>query len=88
MKQIKLSGRERAVLRYIDWSTGTPGQEIMENTRIEPDDLVDVINGLMEVGYIEMVPYADKTTVETFREKTFEVNPSYALELRAAMTGF
>jgi len=88
MKQIKLSGRERAVLRYIDWSTGTPGQEIMENTRIEPADLVDVINGLMEVGFIEMVPYADKTDVETFREKTFEVNPSYALELKAAMTGF
>jgi DNA-binding MarR family transcriptional regulator len=85
MKHIKLSGRERAVLRYIDWATGTNGDELLDCTKIEPEDLVDVLNGLMEVGYVEMMPYAEHTDLDTFREKTFEVNPSYALELRAAM---
>lgn len=85
MKQIKLSGRERSVLRYVDWATGSSGQELLEATRLEPEDLVDVINALMEVGFMEMVPYADHTDVGTFREKTFEINPSYALELKAAM---
>lgn len=85
MKQIKLSGRERSVLRYIDWATGTKGTELLECTRLEPEDLVDVLNGLMEVGYVEMVPYAERTDVDSFGENTFEVNPGYALDLRSAM---
>jgi hypothetical protein len=85
MKQIKLSGRERTVLRAIDFSTGTVGEELLERTKLEPDDLVDVLNGLMTVGYAEMRPYAESTSLETFRETVFEVNPSYALQLREAM---
>jgi hypothetical protein len=85
MKQIKLSGRERSVLRYIDWATGTKGGELLENTRLAPEDLVDVLNGLMDVGYVEMNPYAEKTDLESFRERNFEVNPGYALELKSAM---
>ena len=85
MKQIKLSGRERTVLRYIDFSNGTSGAELLEQCRLEPDDLVAVLNGLMDAGYAEMNPYAEHTDEATFHDKTFEVNPSYALELRAAM---
>ena len=85
MKEIKLSGRERTVLRYIDWATGTAGSELLESTRLEAEDLVAVLNGLLEVGYIEMEPYADQTDERTFVETNFEVNPSYALELKAAM---
>jgi hypothetical protein len=85
MKEIKLSGRERTVLRYIDWATGTIGSELQETTRLEAEDLVAVLNGLMEVGYIEIEPYAEQTDEATFAQTTFEVNPSYALELRAAM---
>ena len=86
MKEIKLSGRERTVLRYIDWATGTPGEELLVSTRLEPDDLVAVLNGLMDVGYLEMSPYADATDENTFRDKTFEVNPSYALQLKEAIS--
>lgn len=85
MKQIKLSGRERTVLRAIDFSTGTTGQEILEHSRLEPEDLVDILNGLMDVGFAEVIPYAEHTSIETFATALFEVNPSYALELRAAM---
>lgn len=85
MKQIKLTGRERSVLRYIDWNLGTKGDELLDSTRLTPDDLVGVLNGLMDVGYVEMVPYALHTDEATFRDQTFEVNPGYALELKAAM---
>ena len=85
MKDIKLSGRERTVLRAIDFSTGTSGQEILERTNLAPEDLVDVLNGLMTVGYAEMRPYGEATSLETFGETQFDVNPSYALQLREAM---
>lgn len=86
MKEIKLSGRERTVLRYIDWATGTIGSELKDTTRLEAEDLVAVLNGLMEVGYIETEPYSEQTNEGTYAETTFEVNPSYALELKAAMS--
>jgi hypothetical protein len=88
MKQIKLSGRERSVLRYIDFTTGSIGSELQENTKLEPEDLVAVLNGLMSAGYVEMVPYAEETNEATYHDKMFEVNPSYAQELRAAMSRF
>ena len=85
MKEIKLSGRERTVLRAIDFSTGTIGEELLDRTHLAPDDLVDVLNGLMTVGYAEMRPYGEMTSLETFRETHFDVNPSYALQLREAL---
>jgi hypothetical protein len=85
MKQIKLTGRERAVLRSIDFSAGTLGEELLDRTRLEPEDLVDVLNGLITVGYAEVVPYAEHTSLETFRAAIFDVNPSYALQLREAL---
>lgn len=86
MKQIKLTGRERTVLRHIDFATGTSGAELLGRTRLDTEDLVAVINGLMEVGFAQMEPYAEATDERTFRDKLFEVNPSYALELKAAMS--
>ncbi len=85
MKQIKLSGRERAVLRALDFSTGTSGEELLERTKLAPEDLVDVLNGLMSVGYAEMRPYAEMTSLEAFGETVFDVNPSYAIQLREAL---
>lgn len=85
MKQIKLSGRERTVLRAIDFSTGTLGEELLERTKLEPEDLVDVLNGLMTVGYAEMRPYGETTSMETVGQTTFDVNPSYAIQLREAL---
>jgi len=85
MKQIKLSGRERSVLRALDFSTGNMGEELLEHTRLQAEDLVDVINGLMEAGFMEVAPYAERTCLESFRAAHFEVNPSYALDLRGAM---
>jgi hypothetical protein len=85
MKQIKLSGRERAVLRAIDFSTGSSGEELLERTQLAPEDLVDVLNGLMTVGYAEMRPYGETTSLQTVGQTTFDVNPSYAIQLREAL---
>ena len=85
MKQIKLTGRERSVLRVLDFSNGNTGAELLESARLEADDLVGVLNSLMGPGYLEMVPYAEEATLETFDTARFDVNPSYAHELRTAM---
>ena len=85
MKQIKLSGRETAVLRAIDYSTGNTGEEIRERTQLAPEDLADILHGLCDVGYIECFPSADQITENNYAELRFEINPSYALDLKEAM---
>ena len=85
MKQIKLTGRERSVLRVLDFAAGNTGDELLESSRLEADDLVSVLSGLMGPGYIEMSPYAEEATLETFQLARFDINPSYAGEIRAAM---
>lgn len=85
MKQIKLSGREQAVLRAIDYSTGSSGAEIHAITHIAIDDLADILNGLCDVGYVEVFPTTGRVTAELCAAARFEVNPSYALDLKAAL---
>ena len=85
MKKIKLSGKEIAVVRTIDFAMGTVGSEILDRTKIEVDELVSIINGLMDVGFLECVPHSEHLTGETLKGATIEVNPGYAHELRAAM---
>ena len=91
MKEIKLSGREIAILRAIDFATGATGPEIVEHSRIERDDVLDILNGLSDVGFLEGyapgkdLPIPGRITAEEFEVARFEVNPSYALQLRGAM---
>ena len=85
MKVIKLSGRERSVLRAIDFANATPASDILATTRLEPSDMVDILNGLTDVGYVEPVPYVDSIGVEQIETHSYEVNPSYAQQLRNAM---
>lgn len=85
MKQIKLTGRERSVLRVLDFVGGNTGEELLESTRLEADDLVSVLSGLMGPGYLEMSPYGEEAALETYASARFDINPSYAQELRAAM---
>jgi hypothetical protein len=85
MKEIKLVGRERTVLRVIDWSLGSTGEELLVATRLEEDDLLDVLNGMIEVGYLETDPYVEKVEPEAFLTTKFEVNPGYAMQLKGAL---
>lgn len=85
MKQIKLSGRELAVLRAIDYATGSTGTEIQHKTFIEGPDVADILNGLCGVGYVEVLPLVDPITHLNYADSLFEINPSYALQLKEAM---
>ena len=85
MKEIKLSGREMAVLRAIDYAVGSTGEEIRERTQIGSEDVADILNSLCEVGYVEVFPYREKVSAADFSEARFEINPSYSQELKAAM---
>lgn len=85
MRKIKLSGREASVLRSIDFSTGTLGAEIHERTRIATEDLIDIVNGLLDAGFAQSEPALDRVVAEAFNTTLFEVNSSYALDLREAI---
>ncbi len=85
MKQIKLSGRELAVLRSIDYANGSTGTELRERTAIDGADLVDILNGLCDVGYVETFPVVEPVTFLNYEVTRFEINPSYALQLKVAM---
>jgi len=85
MKKIKLTGREMAVLRAIDYANGNTGTEIVERTHVEADELVDILNGLCAAGYLETVPMVEQVDLADFAAWHFELNPSYAQELKEAM---
>lgn len=85
MKQIKLSGREQAVLRAIDYTSGSTGDEIREITHIDADEIADILNGLCDAGYVEVFPYVEHVTFLIYAASRFEVNPSYAIELKEAL---
>jgi hypothetical protein len=84
MRKIKLSGREVAVVRCIDDTSSTPGLEIRERTHMDVEDLVDIVNGLLDAGFVETLPMSERVSAEQFDATMFEINPAYAHELRVA----
>ena len=85
MKQIRLSGREATVIRFIGFALGVSGEELLENTRLAADDLTDVLNAMMDVGYVECTPFAERVSLEAMPKTEFEVNSAYAHELKDAL---
>lgn len=84
-RQIKLNGRETGVMRAIGFGLGLTGTEIQERTQLDPEDLVDVLNTLLDMGYIETPTMKERVAVADYAAETFEINPSYATDLKAAM---
>ena len=85
MKNIRLSGREATVIRSLGFGLAMSGSELLEHARLEENDLVDVLNGLMEVGFVECTPFADQTTVAALPTTEYEVNSAYAHELKTSL---
>lgn len=85
MRQIKLSGREQAVIRSIDYASGSTGGDIATRTQIEPADLADLLHSLCDIGYLEPTPYTEMINFANYKDLRFDVNPSYALDLKASM---
>ncbi len=90
MRQIKLVGRELAVIRAIE-PMGSSGRQLFERTNIDPPDLLDILNGLAESGYVEAyLGQSEHATMEAVKlvqlhTTRFEINPSYYLELKKVM---
>jgi hypothetical protein len=85
MKQIRLSGREAAVIRAIGFGLPATGSELLHNTNILPEDLADVLCGLMDAGYVESDPIGHKPDAATVESLSYEMNSAYTHELRAAL---
>jgi len=85
MRQIKLTGREQAVIRAIDYTTGSTGSEIQVRTQIDASDVADLLGSLSEVGYLEPTPYTERILFTNYGDLRFEVNPAYALDLKEAL---
>lgn len=84
-REIKLNGRELSVMRTIGFGLGVPGAEIQERMNIEAEDLCDVLNTLLDIGYLETETMKERVTLEEMPVEIFEINPSYASDLKVAM---
>ncbi len=85
MRNIKLTGREASVVRAIGFAEGMLGSEIQEQTHMDPEDVTDTLNSLLSAGFAESIPYRDIVSLEDMPATSFELNPAYAHELRAAL---
>jgi hypothetical protein len=84
-REIKLNGRELGVMRTIGFGLGVSGAEIQERTNIAAEDLCDLLNTLLDIGYLETPTMKERVTVEEMPAELFEINPSYAGDLKVAM---
>ena len=84
-RQIKLNGREQSMMRVIGFGLGVAGAEIQERMAMIPEELVDVLNGLLETGFLETTSMKENVTVANYATENFEVNPSYVNEIRDAL---
>jgi hypothetical protein len=84
-RQIKLNGREQSMMRTIGFGLGITGTEVQERMAMLPDELVDVLNSLMEVGYLETASMKERVTLANYATESFEINPSYASDLKEAL---
>jgi DNA-binding MarR family transcriptional regulator len=86
MRLLKFSGRETAIIRAIDFATGTSGAEILVKTRIEPQEALDILNSLLDAGYIETnPPQQEHVERRAFYATHFEVNPAFVHQLKKSM---
>jgi hypothetical protein len=85
MRCIKLTGREVTVVRAIGFTESMLGTEIQDYTRMEMDDVTDILNGLISAGFVESIPYYEEVQLAEMPVTAFELNPSYVHELKEAV---
>ena len=85
MRMIKLTGREASVVRAIGFTESMLGSEIQDFTRMEPQDITDVLNGLIAAGFVESIPYCEQIDLADMEGMAFETNPAYAHDLKRAL---
>jgi hypothetical protein len=85
MRMIKLTGREASVVRAIGFNESMLGAEIQDFTRMESQDVTDVLNGLIAAGFVESIPYCEEVDLAAMPGTAFETNPAYAHDLKRAL---
>jgi hypothetical protein len=85
MRIIRLSGREASVVRAIGFTEGMLGSEIQDLTRMEIEDVADVLNSLIAAGFVESIPYVEEVGLAELPATSFEVNPAYSHQLSFAI---
>ena len=73
------------MIRALGFGLAVPGRELGEITRLADEDLADVLNAMMEVGFVESTPFSEKTTAAALPTTEFEVNSAYVHELKSAL---
>ncbi len=86
MRNIKLSGREVSVVRAIGFTESMLGVEIQDHTRMEVEDVNDILNGLLAAGFIEAIPYVEQVQLAEMPVTAYEINPAYVHELKQALS--
>jgi DNA-binding MarR family transcriptional regulator len=85
MRVIRLSGREASVVRAIGFSEAALGSEIQDVTRMELEDVTDVLNSLIAAGFVESIPYTEEVDRAELPATSFELNPAYSHQLKNAI---
>jgi hypothetical protein len=85
MRIIRLSGREASVVRAIGFTEAVLGTEIKDLTRMEVEDLTDVLNSLIAAGFVESIPYTEEVKQDELPVTSFELNPAYSHQLSFAI---
>jgi hypothetical protein len=85
-REIKLDGGEITILKALGLS-GTPikGKMLLERVEMEPAELADSLNGLITLGYV-LSSKVNVQNADDIERAAFRVNPSYARDLRDALT--
>lgn len=84
-RQIKLNGRELALLRTIGFGLGVTGAELQERMAMMPDELVDILNTMLDSGYVEVASMKQQITEAELPAETFELNPAFTTDLKEAL---
>ncbi len=85
MRSIKLTGREATVVRAIGFAEPVAGTDIIDYTRMQPEDLADTLNSLMSAGFVESTPYYEQVELEAVSATAFEMNPAYVHDIKTAL---
>ena len=84
-REIKFNGRELAIMRAIGFGLGVSGTELQERMNLPDDELVDVLNTLLDMGFIETTTMKERVAITDYTNENFEINPSYASDVREVM---
>lgn len=85
MRKIKLSGRELSVLRAIDFATGSTAEELVHRTRMDAQDVTDILNAFLVCGFVETTPPHEQVAPDQLAGLRVEINPGYSHQLSQAI---